>query len=264
MKARSKSDFEFFVPFEIDVEKSDASDKGERRIRGYASNSFKDRQDESILQSGLDISNFVNHGWFNYDHDNSIILGYPDKSKTKIDSKGLYVEGTLLRGVDIADRMWETAVALQKSNAPRRLGFSVEGKILQKSETGKILKALIYNCAITANPVNPTATWEAVIKSFTEDNFDISKACEAGYEFNMDEENNGSCLKRESLDTSLKALSTLCDDSDEAKEKRNLLKDQLLINKSLSVNEAILFLQVSSGISRQDARNIVFKYENEK
>lgn len=255
-----KNDFNFYVPFEIDISKAGSASK-ERRIRGYASNSFKDRQDESIMQDGLDISNFVNFGWFNYDHDNSVILGYPDKSKTKIDSKGLYVEGTLLQGVPIADRLWETAVALQKSEAPRRLGFSVEGKVLEKSETGKIMKARIYNCAITANPVNPTATWEAVIKSFTEDNFDISKTCEAGYTVNINEENNGSSLKRESLDGSLSNLAGLLDDTEEAKEKRNLLKEQL-VNKSLSVNEAILFLQVANGLSRPDAQSIVLKYIN--
>lgn len=261
MKSKNKDDFEFFVPF--DIEKSESSSKGERRIRGYASNNFKDRQDESIMQSGLDISNFVNFGWFNYDHDNSIILGYPDKSKTKLDSKGLYVEGTLLSGVEIADRLWETAIALQKSNAPRRLGFSVEGKVLEKSETGKILKARIYNCAITANPVNPTATWEAICKSFTEENLDTEKSCEAGYTIGINEDNNGACLKRESLDDSLRNLADLAGDTDEAKKKKDLLQEQL-INKSLSVNEAILFLQIANGLSRADAQSIVFKYENDK
>lgn len=255
------NDFGFYIPLEIDLSKSDSNSKGEHRIRGYASNNFKDRQDESILQSGLDISNFVNYGWFNYDHDNSILLGFPDKDKTKIDSKGLYVEGTLLKGVPIADRLWETSVALQKSDAPRRLGFSVEGKILQKSESGRILKACVYNCAITANPVNPTATWEAVCKSFTEDNADLEKVCATGYTVNIGEENNGSSLKRESLDSSLKNLANLAEDTEESKKKRNLLKEQLL-NKSLSVNEAILFLQLTTGISRENARNIVFKYEN--
>ena len=125
----------FFVPFEIDLEKS-ADGEGERRIRGYASTPVLDRQNEEVLQKGLDISDFLNYGWFNYDHDNSRIIGYPDKQNTRIDGKGFYVEGTILKGVALADQVWELAKALQKSGAPRRMGFSVEGKILEKTDGG--------------------------------------------------------------------------------------------------------------------------------
>lgn len=259
-----KNDFNFYLPAEIDICKSD-DNEGERRIRGYASNEFRDRQDELIVQKGLDISNFVNFGWFNYDHKNDCILGYPDKEKTKITKKGFYVEGTLLKGVPLADKMWNLALSLKKSNAPRKLGFSVEGKILKRSDSGKILKAEIYNVAITPNPVNPTATWEAVCKSFndeeeedfvTEESIDKS---EAGYEVKINEENNGSSLKKESLETSFKKVAALNDDTDEAKERKKNLRESL-INKSLDVNEAILYLQVYKGLSKADATQIAFKY----
>lgn len=260
-----KNDFNFYLPADIDISKSD-NGEGERRIRGYASNEFRDRQDELIVQKGLDISNFVNFGWFNYDHKNDCILGYPDKEKTKITKKGFYVEGTLLKGVPLADKMWNLAVSLKKSNAPRKLGFSVEGKILKRSDSGKILKAEIYNVAITPNPVNPTATWEAVCKSFNDvedqeifNDDSIDKSCEAGYEVKMNEENTGSSLKKESLDTSFKKIASLNEDSDEAKEKKKQLRESL-INKSLNVNEAILYLQVYKGLSKADATQIAFKY----
>lgn len=152
----------FFIP--ADLEKS--SSEGEMRIRGLASTPDLDRDNQSILQEGLDISDFVDYGFFNDDHNNDIILGYPDKDKTKITSEGLYVEGTLLptrRGKEL----WETAIALQNSNTNRRLGFSVEGKVLKKDDQGHIQKAKIYNVAITANPVNPKARWEALVKSMT-------------------------------------------------------------------------------------------------
>ena len=105
------ADLEFFVPAEIDLCKSSSGEQI-RRIRGYASNTHKDRQDESIIQKGLDISDFLNFGWFNYDHDNTKLLGYPDKEKTGIDANGFFVEGTLLKGVPLADHIWEVAVAL--------------------------------------------------------------------------------------------------------------------------------------------------------
>ena len=92
--------FKFFVDADVDVSKSEK--EGKRIIQGYASTSSEDRQGESLIQKGLDISDFVNHGYLNYDHDNSIILGYPT-SQTHIDEKGLWVEGELLKGLAEAD-----------------------------------------------------------------------------------------------------------------------------------------------------------------
>lgn len=251
------NDFNFYLPADIDISKS-GDENDERRIRGYASNGSKDRQDEYIVQKGLDISNFVNYGWFNFDHKTDCILGYPDKKKTKIDSNGFYVEGVLLKGVPLADKIWNLAVSLKKSNAPRKLGFSVEGKILKRSASGKIMQAKIYNVAITPNPVNPTATWEAVCKSFR-DSEDLDKSCEAGYEVKVGDENSGSALKKESLDSSFKTIASLHEDTDEAKEKKEHIRKSLL-NKSISVSEAILYLQVFKGLSKSDATNIALQY----
>ena len=64
--------------------KKSHEDQKVMRIQGLASTPDLDRDNEEIVQEGLDISDFVNHGFFNLDHDNSIILGYPDKEKTHI------------------------------------------------------------------------------------------------------------------------------------------------------------------------------------
>ena len=141
-----REDFKFYVPAEIDLVKSEDKNKKEvRLIKGYASTPSKDRDNEEIVQKGLDISDFLDFGWFNFDHDNTKILGYPHKENTRINSEGFYVEGELLKGVPLADHIWEVAVALQKSNAPRKLGFSVEGKVLEKSASGKVLKAKLVS-----------------------------------------------------------------------------------------------------------------------
>ena len=167
---------------DLDILKSEQGESdGEWRIGGYASTSDQDRQGDEIVQKGIDYSDFVNYGYFNFDHDNSKILGYPDKEKCRIDNKGFYVEGVLLKGVDLAKAVWETAVALKKSGAPRKAGFSVEGKVLKRNELGKIIKAKIYNVAITFNPVNTQCSWEALCKSFTDNPEEIDKGMEAGY-----------------------------------------------------------------------------------
>ena len=65
-------DFSFKIP--IDLVKSDGN-SDEMRIGGYASTPDEDRQGDEIIQKGLDIQDFVNYGYFNYDHDNEKILG---------------------------------------------------------------------------------------------------------------------------------------------------------------------------------------------
>jgi len=234
------------------------SDDGEERriIRGYASTEAEDRQGETLVQKGLDISDFVNHGWFNYDHDNSIILGYPHPT-CRIDDHGFWVEGELLKGIPMADKLWELAKALKKSNAPRKLGFSVEGKVTERDGM-RIKKAKIYNVAITANPVNTTCSWEAVVKSFNGSSQiqTINKALEAGYETNPLEKEGGEVLISESLDRSLHNLSYVIGDE----EKKKILKQKLSTKKSLTTNETALYLHLTQGWSHEQCMDFISKH----
>jgi hypothetical protein len=171
--------FDFEMPLEV-FEKADASEGKQRRIGGLASVGTKDRQDETIIQRGLDFSDFVANGWFN-DNRSKVttdILGYPDgdtppkyvQKGTMLPSgriakgDGHWVEGYLLN-TEKADRIWELGQALQKTN--RRLGFSVEGKIQKRigPDNRTIAKALVRNVAITNCPVHPDARMEILAKS---------------------------------------------------------------------------------------------------
>lgn len=241
--------FSFCLPF--DVLKSTDANSDEWRIGGYASTSSEDRQGDEIVQKGLDYDDFVNYGWFNFDHHNDQILGYPDKDKCKIDSHGFYVEGTLLKGVEIAKNMWETALALQKSGANRKLGFSVEGKVLQRNALGKIVKAKIYNVAITPNPVNTSCTWDALVKSFTTDKDDIDKALEAGHG-----DASGSAIVPESLESAFKTLSYAIGDDEEAKNHMSELRKKLLNKQDITKSEFILYLQLTKGLSYEASREL--------
>ena len=238
--------FSFNVPVEVGLVKSD-NGQDEMRIGGYASTPDEDRQGDEILQKGLDIQDFVDFGYFNYDHDNSKILGYT----------GFYVEGLLLPGVELAKSLWETAIALKKSGAPRHLGFSVEGKILKRNALGKIIKAKVYNVAITANPVNPKATWDALVKSFTTDNEDIEKSLEAGYG-----DSNGSPLIPESLDSAFKTLSYVIGDDTEARQHMENLKKRLSQRQDITKSELILYFQLTKGLSFDDSASLVNKIMN--
>lgn len=246
---KSSDVFSFCLPF--DVLKSTDANSDEWRIGGYASTSSEDRQGDEIVQKGLDYDDFVNYGWFNFDHHNDQILGYPDKDKCKIDSHGFYVEGTLLKGVETAKNMWETALALQKSGANRKLGFSVEGKVLQRNAFGKIVKAKIYNVAITPNPANTSCTWDALVKSFTTDKDDIEKALEAGHG-----DTNGSAIVPESLESAFKTLSYAIGDDEEAKNHMSELRKKLLNKQDITKSEFILYLQLTKGLSYEASREL--------
>ena len=242
------NDFSFCIP--IDVLKSEGSDNQEMRIAGYASTSAEDRQGDTIVQKGLDISDFLDYGFINYDHRSDVILGYPDKGKCKIDNHGFYVEGVLLKDVPLAKSVWDTAVALQNSGAPRKPGFSIEGKVLKRNAIGQIVKAKIYNVAITFCPVNTTCTFEALAKSFTSDQSEIEKALEAGQGY-------GSALIPESLDSAFKTLSYVVEDNEEAKQSLALLKKQLQRRSAISKAELTLYFQIFKGLSLQDSKALV-------
>jgi phage head maturation protease len=250
-------DDRFSFNIDMDIEKSEESSSA-RLIRGYASTEDEDRQGEHMVQKGLDISDFINHGYFNYDHDNSIILGYPHNT-CKVDNNGFWVEGELLKGIPQADRIWELAIALKKSNAPRKVGFSVEGKVIQR-DGSKILKAKIYNVAITTNPVNTSCSWEAVVKSFSgaEHIPTINKALEAGYEVNPDNMEGGEVFRKESLEKDLHNLSYVIDND----ENKKILKQKLKTKKSMSTNELIVYLQLTKGWSISQARDFIAKHIN--
>lgn len=248
----TENDFRVFVEAEPDLVKSNETAK--RIIRGYASTPTADRQGESLVQKGLDIVDFVKSGWLNYDHDNSVILGYPT-GNTSVDEKGLWVEGELLEGVEAADNMWNLALSLQKSKAPRRLGFSVEGKVLER-DGNTVVKAKIYNCALTPNPVNSEATWEAVVKSFDPaSDIDMTKALEAGHATTPETQTDGGAFRKESLDKDLKVLSYNLDNASFWQEMRTSLAN----GGDVTNNDLVVYLQLSKGLSRRDSEHIITK-----
>ena len=182
--------FEFEVPVTF-FEKADAPKGKERRIGGIVSTEAPDRQGETVLADALDMSDFLKNGWYNDNHtkDTDGIVGYPESTKVfKKGEKlpngevakhaGHWAEGYMLK-TERADRLWELGKALQGTG--RRLGFSVEGKIIRrtgprtivkKSEDGSpqwvgshIAKALVRNIALTNCPVNADTGLEILSKS---------------------------------------------------------------------------------------------------
>jgi len=164
--------------------KSSAPEGQQRRIGGVVSTQTSDRQEETLIQNGLDFSEFVEHGWFNDNHSNPNLshtcnlVGYPEMTErfrkgdvlpdgkiAKADCH--WAEGYLLEGYAPADELWNLARALNKT--PRRLGFSVEGKIQQRDPLNKstVTKAIVREVAITKAPVNTDTQLNILVKALS-------------------------------------------------------------------------------------------------
>ena len=169
--------------FDFDVEVFHKSGGAHpRRIAGFVSTENMDQQGETLIQAGLDFSHFLSKGWFNDNHgrDTTDIVGWPESAELieKGGKRGWWVEGHLLE-TEKATRLWELANALQKSD--RRLGFSVEGKILERQgSAGEIVaKALVKNVAITNSAVNDATRMDVLAKSLSA----MNKALSVGAPF---------------------------------------------------------------------------------
>lgn len=174
-----KDDFQIYVPFRL--WKASKGDPAKRmRIAGIVSTDNVDRQGETLLQRGLDFSEFMEHGWFNDNHSQKTcdVLGEPEevqfyeKGATLPDGSVAkanlhWCEGFLYPDYEPAQKIWRLAESLKSAGSRRSLGFSVEGKIRQRRGSNRkiVAKALVRNIAITANPVNTDTKLAALAKS---------------------------------------------------------------------------------------------------
>lgn len=141
------------------------------RFVALVSASGKDFQGEDLDQDGLDWDYFFKHGWFNWEHQPGPenILGYPEpgslsRTKTADGAPATRLVGHLLLSKPRAKEVYETALALQKANSGRQIGFSVEGGVTKRDPRNPkhVLKAMVRNVAVTAHPIQPSARLELV------------------------------------------------------------------------------------------------------
>lgn len=174
--------FTIYAPALTWLDKS-APEGQQRRIGGIISTESKDREDEIVLQDGLDFSEFLAHGWFNDNHSRAtngpvgepvrvLRLGKGDKCPDGVVAPSAchYAEGWLYEGHPPADAIWDLAQTLQKNGSTRRLGYSIEGAILQRQGPDRkvIARAKVRNVAITNCPVNTQTHMSVLAKALRE------------------------------------------------------------------------------------------------
>lgn len=199
-------DFHFRVDGESTFfEKASAPEGRRRRIAGVISTETRDRQNEIVIQKGLNFDHFVTHGWFNDNHskDTDAVIGWPESIQTfqkgqKLPNGELaksnctWCEGYLLEGSERADKIWGLSQALAKSGGARALGFSIEGNVTKRMGPARkiVAEAVVTNTAVTNCPVNTDTRLETLAKSLhvianLPDDFDrleaIEKALTAGH-----------------------------------------------------------------------------------
>jgi hypothetical protein len=170
------ANFRFHIPITA-WEKSD--DSNPMRIGGIVSTGSLDRQQERVVQDGLNFSPFLQHGWFNDNHGQKTtdVLGYPTSAKRVAKGErlpngrvsehdGWWAEGYLVN-TDEGRKVYALARSLNKSPSGRGLGFSIEGKVgkRDKRDNTKITSADVHNVAITHVPVNTDTSLAVLAKA---------------------------------------------------------------------------------------------------
>lgn len=181
MSNNLENSFKFWCPIEKAQETIDPT-TGEQvmRLGGIASTSDEDADGEFLDPKGFDIKPLMASGMVNWHHQAkgqpATIIGEP--TKAEIRPEGLYIETDLYPSSKIACDVWELANTLEKDSKTRRLGYSIEGKVVKRKSNNKnspdykkIVKAIITGVAITHQPKNPK-TFANIIKGEIDDDMD--------------------------------------------------------------------------------------------
>jgi len=229
----TEDDFSFWMPAQaISKSSKDPKAKYSRQIQGIASTASSDLQAESVVQSGIDFSYFLAHGFFNNDHKDGFKNKVGEPLECKITKNGLWVKGFLYEKKEISDDIWEMMNSLEKTpGAKRKLGFSIQGKV--KRRNGKTIESCwIQDIAITPCPVN-THTWAEIVKSLSANKW-VDK-------------------NTEEAEKAMTSASSVVPESLDKEAKNTVTADA--VDKSLSFNESVDYIQKSTSMTRQDAES---------
>lgn len=252
--------FDFFMPAGI-MKSQDIGEEApelakKRWIQGIASTEDRDLQDEIVVQNGIDTSYFLKYGYINDDHKPGPEHKVGEPVEARATKAGLWIKAFLYKGGgnERSDYWWELMQTLERSDAKRKVGFSIQGKVTRRA--GKsILKCWLQDIAITASPVN-TKTWAEIVKSLSKSRWcvhpwrSIEKSCKGC-------PGRASCSTVEDEEKALMAGSpggrALIPQSLEGSAKVQTYKS---LPEFLSKPEAISLLQKERGYSLQSARAV--------
>lgn len=166
MKTQDKFNCFQEVTFEKAVDEN-GKETGNYKFKSVASDSSIDADGEEIEPTGVEVDQFIDYGFINYNHllksNPKALIGEPVKAYVK-DNK-LVVEGILYGKSKLVQDIVETEELLKKSGSKRRIGVSIEGVPLKRNLVNpkRIEKAKLTGAAFTFTPKNKN-TWVELIK----------------------------------------------------------------------------------------------------
>lgn len=280
--------FETYVPLS-EIYKSSNNDKPDNYIvTGIASNSDRDLQGEVICPEGLDISYLLSSGYIDYEHDKDSVIGVPIEDGTYVDSDGLHLKALIFGDDPRVQKMFKLQQHFDASGVDRNLGFSIEGKVLDRDVTDEsiVREVMVSGVALTYRPACDSArvkSWSKVVKSVTEnqslqevekslntdaplENINKGGAWEAGSGISPKTQHGGAAIRTESLEGSITTLAEKIKKLEEQGVKANEMADRLaeeLSGGKYSATIKQVFLQLYSGISGNGAKKLVNESFNE-
>lgn len=158
--------FSFWVP--ATLEKGSKGGVAEMRIKGIASSLAEDTDGQTLDPAGFDFRPLLERGFLNWDHQAkqraSAIIGECDFAELRNNNRDFYIEGFLYPDSDDAKDVYKLAQILEKNSKTRRLGFSIEGVVVEKDPVNPnwIKRARIIHIAITPMPKNPNTLMQVM------------------------------------------------------------------------------------------------------
>lgn len=171
----------------MELEKSrDASD-GHWRVQGIASCELPDSDAEEVIQKGIDTEPLMEWGQINWDHQDTrrgpeYLIGVPletaivsasdfaEQLQKSINGPALYVKGELYQDNKIARGVWQYLEAQRRGLRPRKLGWSVQGRVVQRDplRRKRVLRSACHHLALSHQPVLKY-TFADLVKSYAAD-----------------------------------------------------------------------------------------------
>lgn len=258
MSKNNANNFNFWCP--VDISKAIDEETGEEimLLGGIASTADEDSDGEFLDPKGFDIRPLIESGMVNWHHQAktcpATIVGEPTKAEIRKD--GLYIETKLYPSSQVARDIWELAQTLDRDSKTRRLGYSIEGKVLERKSSDpkspdykKISKAIITGVAITHQPKNPK-TFANIIKGEIDDFDEEDEETEEEVKDKSLDTTEGRPLIKEEVDPKIKnqtfgkseVMERLFQDIpgisiEKAKQVYNLIKNISFMSKRKSVTE---------------------------
>lgn len=267
------NNFNFWCPVEISKAIDENTGEELMLLGGIASTADEDSDGEFLDPKGFDIQPLLKSGMVNWHHQAKTcpgtIVGEP--TKAEIRKEGLYIETKLYPSSQVARDIWDLAKTLDADSNTRRLGYSIEGRVVSRKSDDKtspdykkITKAIITGVAITHQPKNPK-TFANIIKGEIDDDLEeeteekkidkkkLSKEEEKYYEgVNMKEKsldtNNARPLIKEEVDPKIKVTTF-----GKAEVMERLFNDV----PGISIEKATKIFNLIKTISNMAKRNMV-------